>query len=119
MIWFSEASARAFAALAAALLILAFILFLQLRGKDGEIATLMQAVETGRADLARCEAARAIQNAAIAQAGAEAERQRKSFADALAAGNRLVREARGRVTIVRRSPPNGCPTPPLIRGADL
>jgi hypothetical protein len=119
MNWFTATTAKIFAALSVGLLIVLVIMFFQLWAKDGEIAGLRADVTAARTSLADCEAARRVQNAAIAAAGVEAERQRRAFADAVAAGNRLVRDAQGRVRIVRQSPRNGCPTPAVIRGADL
>jgi hypothetical protein len=109
---FTALTSKIFAGLAGVLLIAVLLLWWQ----NGN---LKDEIEAGRNALAECNAARAVQNAAIEAQRQEGERARTAFNEALASGQRELAEAAGRVRIVRQTAPNGCPTPPSIRGAGL
>lgn len=113
---FSIMTAKLFAGLAVGLLV-ALLLLNYFRGN--EIAGLKAELATERTALADCESARRVQNAAIAKAGEDAAQTRRDFLASVAAGNQAIRDAQGKVTVVRTSPRNNCPTPTVIRGADL
>lgn len=109
---FTALSSKIFAALSVGLLIVLVILYYQLKGANEEIDRQKRLV-------AECEAARRVQNAAIEAARAEGERQRQAFVEASERGLQLIRDAQGRVTVVRQTVRNGCPTPTVIMGAGL
>lgn len=109
---FAPLAMKIAAVIGAALLIVIVVLWLQNR-------SLRATVEELRNANAACEAARAVQNAAVDAARAEGERQRQAFADALESGNAAILEAQGRVRVVRQTAPNNCPTPREIMGAGL
>lgn len=109
---FSALTSKIFAGLSAVLLIVVAVLWWRLGNANERIEALRQ-------ENAACEAARAVQNAAIAQAGAEAAAQREAYAQALSDGQQAIAEAQGRVRVVRQTAPNACETPAEIMGAGL
>lgn len=109
---FTVLGAKIFGGIALLLLIALIVSRIQLGNARDEI-------EDGRNKLAECNAARAVQNAAIERQRQEGDRQREAFNAAVASGQRAIAEAQGRVRIVRQTAPNGCATPQSIREAGL
>ena len=109
---FSALTAKIMAGVSLVLLVGLIVTGLQLRSAKATI-------ERQRNDMAQCEAARAVQNAAVERLRQEGEQQRRAFADALERGNQAILEAQGRVRIVRQTAPNGCATPEQVMGAGL
>lgn len=110
--FFAPLAVKILTGVAVALLVTVAILSWLLSNANGTI-------ETQRTEIARLNAEAAVQNAAIARAGQESERQRQAFSEAVESGNAAIREAQTRVVTVRRTERNGCPTPPQIMGAGL
>lgn len=111
--FFAPLAIKIFAGVTVLLLVALGIAYLLLSSAWGTI-------ETQRTAIAECNAARAVQNEAIARAGQESQRQRQAFASALEAGQANIAAAQGRVTVIRQSArPNGCRTTPEILGAGL
>ena len=95
------------------------VLLLAAGGMWWYIGNLNDTIEGQRNTIATLNAEKAVQNAAIARMGQEAERQRQAFDSAVEQGQQTIREAQGRVTVVRQTERNGCPTPPQIMGIGL
>ena len=112
MTLFTALSSKIFAALSVGLLIVVVILYFQLKSANEEI-------DRQKGLVAQCDAARRVQNAAIEAVRLEGERQRLAFAEANERGAQLIRDAEGKVTVVRSTVRNGCPTPAVIMGAGL
>lgn len=110
--FFAPLAIKIFAGVTVALLVVIGVLWWQLGVKNDRIEELRQ-------ENAACEAARAVQNAAIERAGQEAAAQREAYTAALAAGQEQIAEAQGRVRVVRQTAPNNCATPAEIMGAGL
>lgn len=109
---FTALTSKIFGGVAVVLLIVVGLLWWQNGNLKAEI-------EDGRNKLAECNAARAVQNAAIESARQEGERQRQAFTAAVQSGQRAIAEAQGRVTVVRQTARNGCATPQQVMGAGL
>lgn len=76
-------------------------------------------IETQRNEIAACNAARAVQNAAIERAGEQTRAQQQAFADSVVQGQAGMQQAQERVRVVRQTVNNGCRTPPVVMGAAL
>jgi hypothetical protein len=109
---FSALTSKIFGGIAIFLLVVVAVLWWQ----NGN---LKDEIEAQRNELAECNAARAVQNAAIERAKQEGDQQRAAFSAAVQNGQRQIAEAQGRVRIVRQTAPNGCATPASIREAGL
>lgn len=109
---FTVLGAKIFGGIALALLLFAGI-------QQWRIGNLKAEIKVQRNLLAECNAARAVQNAAIERQRQEGERQRQAYAEAQERGQQIIRDAQPKITVVRQTPRNGCTTPQSIREAGL
>jgi hypothetical protein len=109
---FSALTSKIFAGTSIALLLIVGGMYLMLHRANGQIEQL-------RGNLAECNAARAVQNAAVQRLHDEGVQQQQAFDAAVQHGQDAIAQAQGRVRIVRETANNGCPTPQSVRDAGL